>query len=76
METSQSKECVRNVTKEEYEAALAEIEKMQRHGGFLDVWAGHTATALEYEIAHGINPGLFPKAIIKGAAGTRTTRRK
>jgi len=75
METSQSKKCVRNVTKEEYEAALAEIEKMQ-HGGFLHIWAGHMATALEYEIAHGINPGSFPKAIIKDAAGTRTTRRK
>jgi hypothetical protein len=76
METSQSKKCVCNVTKEEYEAALAEIEKMQRHGGFLDIWAGHTATALEYEIAHGINPGSFPKAIIKDAAGARTPRRK
>ena len=76
METSQSKKCVRNVTKEEYEAALAEIEKMQHHGGLWDIWAGHMATALEYEISHGINPGSFPKAIIKDAAGTRTTRRK
>jgi hypothetical protein len=37
METSQSKKCVRNVTKEEYETALAEIEKMRRHGGFLHI---------------------------------------
>ena len=73
METSQSKECVRNVTKEEYEAALAEIEKM-RHGGFLHIWAGHMATVLEYEIAHGINSPS--KRLIQEAAGTRKTRRK
>jgi hypothetical protein len=73
METSQSKECVRNVTKEEYEAALAEIEKM-RHGGFLHIWAGHMATVLEYEIGHGINSRS--KRLIQEAAGTRKTRRK
>jgi hypothetical protein len=76
METPQSKKCVCNVTKEEYEAALVEIERMECHGGFLHIWAGHMVTALEYEKAHGINPGSFPKAIRKDAAGPRTTRLK
>ena len=60
METPQSKKCVRNVTKEEYEAALAELEKDPSP---LNVWGRHMATALFYEIANGIEPDSFSKII-------------
>jgi hypothetical protein len=47
-------------TLEEYEAALAALEKM-KDGGGLHVFAAHMSTALSYELAHGIRPTSWEK---------------
>jgi uncharacterized protein (DUF2249 family) len=48
-------------TLEEYEAALAELEKIEERGGVLQVFADHMSTALSYELAHGIHPTSWEK---------------
>ena len=48
-------------TREEYEAALAELEKMKTKGKPLQVFAAHMYTALSYELAHGIRPTTWEK---------------
>jgi len=53
----------RKVTKEEYENALAEMEKM-KHGGVWQTWAGHLSTALDYEKAHGLRTSLIKAFVL------------
>ena len=47
-------------TLEEYNAALAALEKM-KDGGMLHVFAAHMHTALSYELAHGIRPTAWER---------------
>ena len=47
-------------TLEEYEAALAALEKM-KDGGELHAFATHMHTALSYELGHGIRPTSWEK---------------
>lgn len=46
-------------TREEYEAAIAALEKM-KDGGMLRIFAAHMHTA-SYELAHGIRPTIWEK---------------
>ncbi|HET8925569.1 MAG TPA: hypothetical protein VFN26_21475 [Candidatus Acidoferrum sp.] len=48
-------------TLEEYEAALAELEKIKERGAVLQIFAAHMSTALSYELAHGIRPTSWEK---------------
>jgi len=48
-------------TKDQYEAALAEIETMSRKGGWLHEFFGHVLTASDYEDAHGIVPNAITR---------------
>jgi hypothetical protein len=48
-------------TRQEYEVALAELEKMKHRGGMLHVFATHMHTALSYELAHGIRPTAWER---------------
>lgn len=75
METPKSKYVGPIVTKEEYEAALAELDK---NPSDLGTWGSHMGTAMFYEIAHGIEPDSFTKIITRDrdAEGTRETKRK
>ena len=54
----------RLVTKEEYENALAELEKTDREGGLLNVWAGHLSTALHNEKAHGLRTSYIKAFVL------------
>jgi hypothetical protein len=47
-------------TLEEYEAALAALEKM-KDGGELHAFAAHMHTALSYDLAHGIRPNAWER---------------
>jgi hypothetical protein len=62
METPQRLHVFPIVTKEEYEAALAELEK---NPSDLGTWGRYMATAVIYEIAHGIEPDSFSKIITR-----------
>jgi hypothetical protein len=47
-------------TQAQYEAALAELQKM-KDGGMLHIFAGYMHKALSYELAHGIRPTTWEK---------------
>ena len=49
-------------TLEEYEVALAELEKIKGRGVVLQIFAAHMSTALSYELAHGIRPTSWDKS--------------
>ena len=53
------------ITKEQYEEALAGIDRMAREGGLMHEFFGHVVHAAEYEDAHGIKPNAVERLFLR-----------